>query len=160
MKTLYDIKEDYLALISQIEHAEGEITEEMDEALTLTEKTLQAKSEHYLEFIGSREKYCERIDEEIKRLQAMKKSESKWIDKLKEKLVIAVQIFGDINLGLKTITTRPSQIVECDLDSLSKEFKVTKITIQADKTKIKNALKDGQKVKGATPIDKLNFRLK
>jgi len=160
MKTLYDIKEDYITLISQIEHAGGEITEEMNNALTLTEKTLQEKSENYLEFIGSRESYLLRVDEEIKRLQAIKKAESKWIDKLKEKLVDAVQIFGDIDLGLKTITTRPSQSVECDLDTLSKEFKITKVTIQADKTKIKNALKDGQKVKGATLIDNLNFRLK
>jgi len=34
------------------------------------------------------------------------------------------------------------------------------VTFQADKTKIKEALKDGQKVKGATLVDKFNFRLK
>ena len=160
MKTLYEIEGDYLALVSQIEASDGEITEEMSKALTLNEKTLKQKSEHYLEFIGSREKLCERIDDEIKRLQAIKKSESKWIDKLKDKLVNAVILFGDIKLGLKTITTRPSQIVDVDMDKLHKDFKVTKVTFQADKTKIKEALKDGQKVKGAKLVDKFNFRLK
>jgi len=160
MKTLYEIEGDYLALISQIEHADGDITPEMSEALTLTEKNLKQKSEHYLEYIGSRDKLCERIDEEIKRLQAVKKRELNITNHLKDKLVSAVILFGDINLGLKTITTRPSQSVDVDMDKLSKDFKVTKVTFQADKTKIKNALKNGKEVKGAKLIDKLNFRLK
>lgn len=160
MKTLYKIKDDYLMLVSQIEDAEGEITPEMNEALTLNEKTLKAKSVNYLEFIGSRESLTDRIDEEIKRLQAMKKREKTLVDLLKGKLVEAVEIYGDIELGLKTITTRKSQVVECNLEDLSKEFKTIKVTETPDKTKIKNAIKSGEEVRGASLVDKSNFRLK
>ena len=149
METLYDIKENYLTLVSQIEAVEGEITPEMDEALTLTEKSLKTKAEGYLEYIGSRESFIDRIDNEIKRLQDLKKSEKTRIDYLKDKLVDAVKIFGDITLNLKTITTRPSQSVEVDMDTLPKDYITTKVTFQADKMKVKQDLKDGKEVKGA-----------
>jgi len=160
MKTLYEIKDDYLTLVSQIEDAEGEITPEMDEALTLNEKTLKAKSGNYIEFIGSRESLTDRIDGEIKRLQAMKTREKKLIDLLKSKLVEAVGMFGDIELGLKTITTRKSQAVECNLEDLSKEFKAIVVSEYPDKNKIKKAIKSGEEVRGASLVDKFNFRLK
>jgi len=90
----------------------------------------------------------------------MKKAETKWVDYLKKKLVNAVELFGDVHLGLTTITTRPSQSVEIDMDKLPKEYKVTKVTFQADKNKIKEAIKDGEDVKGASLVDKLNLRIK
>jgi len=160
MKTLYEIKDDYIALVSQIEAGEGEITPEMDEALTLTEKTLKTKAEGYVEYIGSRESFVSRIDEEIKRLQGLKKSEQSRVDYLKSKLVDAVSIFGDITLNLKTITTRPSQSVEVDMDKIHKDYITTKVSFQADKMKVKQDLKDGKEVKGAILVEKLNLRIK
>ena len=157
---LFQITQEYQLIEQQLLESGGELTPELETQLQINSEEMQVKGENYAYICKKLDAENKMIDEEIKRLQAIKKSESKWIDKLKEKLVDAVQIFGDIDLGLKTITTRPSQSVECDLDTLSKEFKITKLTIQADKTKIKNALKDGQKVKGATLIDNLNFRLK
>ncbi len=73
-KSLYHIETEYQQLLQIVEDADGELTEEMENALMINETQLQSKSIAYLEYIGSRESINTRIDEEIKRLQAMKKS--------------------------------------------------------------------------------------
>ena len=74
MKTsLYQIETEHLALMNQIEMAEGEITEEIAEQLEINEGQLQSKSIAYLSVIKGKESFNSQIDDEIKRLQAMKK---------------------------------------------------------------------------------------
>ena len=73
-KSLYHIETEYLTIINQVEELEGELTPELEQQLTINEKELQGKSIAYLEFIGSKEVLNTRIDDEIKRLQAIKKS--------------------------------------------------------------------------------------
>ena len=52
MKTsLYQIENEHLALMQQIENAEGEITEEIAEQLEINEGQLQSKSIAYLSVI-------------------------------------------------------------------------------------------------------------
>ena len=70
-KSLYHIETEYLTIINQVEELEGELTPELEQQLTINEKELQGKSIAYLEFIGSKEVLNTRIDDEIKRLQAI-----------------------------------------------------------------------------------------
>ena len=50
-QTLYKIEKDYIELIKQVEEAEGEITEEINEQLEINESQLQSKSIAYLSVI-------------------------------------------------------------------------------------------------------------
>ncbi len=82
-----------------IEEAEGEITPEIEEQLAINEKDLQQKSISYLEVIKQKERFITDIDAEIKRLQALKKQNSKLVSFLKDRLLNSVNLFGDIKVG-------------------------------------------------------------
>ena len=148
-QSLYTIETEYLTLINQVEELDGELTPELEEALIINETQLQSKSIAYLEYIGSRESINNRIDDEIKRLQAMKKSNSNLVSNLKNRLLDAVKLYGDYEVGLTKFGTRKSsQIIVEDVNELPKEYKVIKITESADKKLLKEAIKSGKEIKG------------
>lgn len=161
MKTsLYQIENEHLALMQQIENAEGEITEEIAEQLEINESQLQSKSIAYLSVIKSKESFNSQIDEEIKRLQAMKKRNNNLVSNLKNRLLDAVKLFGDFESGLSKFGTRKSSSVEVEnVNALPKEFKVIKVTEQADKSALKKAIKEGQEIEGVSIVEKLNLKI-
>ena len=159
-KSLYHIETEYLTIINQVEELEGELTPELEQQLTINEKELQGKSIAYLEFIGSKEVLNTRIDDEIKRLQAIKKSNNNLITNLTERLLNAVKLFGDFEVGFTKFGTRKSSItVVGDVNSLPKEYKVRKLTEQADKKAIKEALQRGEKIEGCEIVENLNLKI-
>ncbi len=161
MKTsLYQIETAHLALMNQIEMAEGEITEEIAEQLEINEGQLQSKSIAYLSVIKSKESFNTQIDDEIKRLQAMKKRNNNLVTNLKNRLLDAVKLFGDFESGLSKFGTRKSSSVEVEnVNALPKEFKVIKVTEQADKSALKKAIKEGQEIEGVSIVEKLNLKI-
>lgn len=59
------------------------------------------------------------------------------------------------------ITWRKSEICNVlNIDAVPDEFKRTKVTVDADKTAIKKAIKAGMEIPGAEVIQKLNMTLK
>ncbi len=159
-KSLYHISAEYEELMQQIENAEGEISDEVGEQLAINEKQLQSKSIAYLSVISTKEVLTIKIDEEIRRLQALKKHQTKVIKTLKERLLDAVNLFGPFEVGLTKFSTRKSESVEVeDLDSLPGEYKVIKITEQPHKSNIKKALKSGIHLKGCTLKQNNNLKI-
>ena len=139
--TLYNIENDYLKLISQIEEAEGELTPELEQALEINEKQLQSKSTAYLQVITTKEGINSAIDIEIKRLQALKKRNGNLVLNLKNRLLEAVKLFGEFEVGFNKFTTRKSSSVQVeDVNSLPAEFKTVKVTEAADKKAKKTLL--------------------
>lgn len=162
MKTLYQINNDYYDLISQIELAEGELTPELESALEINKNELEVKSIAYVEYIKTKESFNDRITEEIKRLQAIKKANETLIDRLKTNLVSAVNLYGTFKSGFLTFSTRKSKQVEvnCDPNDLPKEFKVVKVTETPDKNAIKKAIEQGQEVAGCKIVENINLQIK
>lgn len=160
MKTLYEITHDYQSLMSEIENNEGEITPELNELLIINETELQTKSIAYLSVIKSSEAFISQIDEEIKRLTALKKRNNTLVDNLKDRLLTAVKLFGNFEVGFTKFGTRKSSQVEVlDVNDLPKEYKVVKVTEQADKVAIKKAIESGQEIKGCSIIENLNLKI-
>ena len=157
---LYDITLEQKNLINEIELLEGEITPEIEEQLKITEASLQQKSIAYLEVIAKKEGFNSLIDNEIKRLQSLKKTNANVIDRLKENLLLAVNTFGPFEVGTQKFGTRKSSavIVE-DVNSLPKEYKTIKVTESANKEAIKKALQDGVKIKGCHIQENLNLKI-
>ena len=159
-KSLYHIENEYLTIISQVEELDGELTPELEEQLTINEKELQSKSIAYLEFIGSKEALNVRVSDEIKRLQAVKKSNDTLVKNLKNRLLDAVKLYGDFEVGLTKFGTRKSSSVSVDdVNSLPKELKVIKVTEQADKKAIKEALQAGESIEGCEIVENLNLKI-
>lgn len=162
MKSLYNIYKDYLELISQVEEAEGVLTPELEQALTINKSELEVKSIAYVEVIKQRESLNERIDNEIKRLQALKKSNDTLVSKLKNSLLNAVNLFGNYEAGFIKLSTQKSKqvVIDYDINDLPKQYKVVKVTETADKVAIKKAIESGKEVEGCRLVENVNLSIK
>lgn len=159
-QNLYNIQTEYLILINEIEANDGLLTEAQEEALKLNESNRDSKAIAYTEVIGGKEKLNDRIDEEIKRLQQLKKTNTNVIKRLKENLLNAVNLFGPFEVGLVKFGTRKSTSVEVDdVNSLPKEYKVVKVTESADKAAISKALKGKIEIDGCRLVEKFNLKI-
>jgi len=161
MNSLYNINENMLYLLSQIEANDGELTEEINTQLEITNDELQTKSESYLAVIKGREALNLQIDDEIKRLQAMKKANNNLVSKLKNSLLNAVNIFGEFEVGLLKFGLRKSTTVEVTgiVNDLPKEYKTVKVTEQPNKAEIKKALSRGEEIEGCALINNYNLKI-
>ena len=100
------------------------------------------------------------IDDEIKRLQALKRKNSNLVSYLKNRLLNAVNLFGAFEVGFTKFSNRKSESVFIeDVNALPNEFKVKKLSIQADKMAIKKAIKNGQEIKGCTIQENNNLKI-
>ena len=158
--TLFEIKNEYLDIINQVEEMEGEITPELSEQLAINEEQLQTKSIGYVAVIRQREALNELVSNEIKRLQAIKKRNDTLIDNLENRLLDAVKMFGNFESGLTKFGTRKSESIEVeDVNLLPTEFKTIKVTETADKTALKKAIKSGQVIKGVILVEHANLKI-
>lgn len=159
--TLFNIETDYIDLMRQIEDAEGEITEELSQQLEINESQLQGKSIAYLSIIKNSESFTSQIDEEIKRLQAMKKRNDNIVKNLRTRLLDAVILFGEFTSDLTTFTTRKSTSISVEnVNALDKKYKVVKIVESADKKALKEAIKNGEVIEGVELVENLNLSIK
>ena len=161
MSSLYKINEKMLTLLNDIEANEGELTDEVINQLEITNDELQTKSESYLAVIKNRESLNTQIDEEVKRLQAMKKANNNLILRLKNSLLNAVNIFGEFEVGLIKFGIRKSTTVEVTgiVNELPKEFKTVKVTEQPNKAEIKKSLQRGEQIEGCALITNYNLKI-
>jgi hypothetical protein len=150
MKTLLNIRQEYTNLLTEIEQNEGEITPQMEQALVINAQELSSKSLAYVEFIGNLSTQNNRIDDEIKRLQLLKRKNTQLLEFLQKGLVQAVNEFGVIRTGTHTIGVRHSE--ECvieDTDKIPDRFKTVRVDVQVDKLALKKAIKNGENIPGA-----------
>jgi len=160
MDTLYNITTQQRYTLLEIEELAGELTPELEARLEINANQLEVKSMAYLEIIASKESFNDLINNEIKRLQAMKKANTNLIDRLKDNLLNAVKIFGAFEVGTNKFGTRKSSTVEVDdVNALGKEYKVVKVTEQADKIAIKKALQSGINIEGCSIKEHQNLKI-
>ena len=161
MISLYKINENMLSLLSVIEANEGELTDEVLEQLEINNEELQTKSESYLAVIKNREALNTQIDDELKRLQAMKKANNNLVLRLKSSLLNAVNIFGEFETGLVKFGIRKSTTVEVTgiVNDLPKEYKTVKVTEQPNKAEIKKSLQRGEQIEGCALVTNYNLKI-
>ena len=159
-QSLYQITEQQRYTLSEIESMEGELTPELEAQLEITAMQLNGKSMAYLEIIAQKDSFTLLIDNEIKRLQALKKQNNNLVGRLKENLLNAVKTFGAFEVGTHKFGTRVSHSIKVeDVNSLPKEYKVITVTETADKIELKKALGDGAEIKGVTLVEHLNLKI-
>lgn len=161
-KALYQISNEYLDLINQVELAEGELTPELEQLLQINKNELEVKSIAYVEYIKSNESYVERINNEIERLKNLKKASENINEKLRKNLLHAVNTFGSFKSGFLTFSSQKSKSIEINIpiNELPKEFKSIKVTETADKIALKKAIQNGEQINGVQLIENINLRIK
>jgi anti-sigma28 factor (negative regulator of flagellin synthesis) len=149
----------YLAVLLETE----ELTPELEEALIINQDQLQAKAVNYAKVIANYQAESDAIDEEIKRLKAMKDSREKKIEWLKESVKKAMLVSGieKVESPLFKLAVRRSEAVEVDLvEALPNAFQNVKNVVTADKVAIKEAIKRGENVTGARLVENFNLQIK
>lgn len=164
MATLSEIIDVRMSIEDMLYESGGEVTEEIEEALALSEGALESKIDGYYSVINKMNYGSEEIDKEIARLQALKKTKQNAVKNLKERLLYYMAK-ADIQRVEGTLckvyrkNNAPSVVVEnesdlyvayaFDYDALVEKLpSYIKLTMSLDKTKLKETLKGGQEVSG------------
>lgn len=161
--SLYVIQQEYISLAEQIIDNDGLLSEEMEAALQINKDQLENKSQCYGFIVRQLEGECDMIDNEIKRLEAMKKSRGKTVDRLKESVSKAMQLYEIEKIETPTlkISFRKSESIEIEEESLIDEkYMTVKTTKTPDKKAIKEAIKAGEIVLGVTLKENQNIQFK
>ena len=158
---LYEITREAQELAFLLETEE--LTPELEEMLVINQEQLQAKAGNYAKVIANIQSDADAIDQEIKRLKAMKDSKDRAISRLKEALrqAMLVSAIDKIESPLFKLSLRRSEAVEVDVvEALPSEFVNVKNVVTADKIAIKEAIKRGENVFGARIIENFNLQIK
>jgi len=161
MKSLYIISEEARNLASFLE--DGELSQEMETALVINQSELQEKAINYGYVVKSFEGDVSLISEEIKRLTAIKKAKESAIDRMKDAVLSAMQIYSIEKVSSPTlnISVRRSESIEVPfVELLDLRFVTEKIVKSADKIGIKKAIKDGEIIEGAFIKANYNLQIK
>ena len=116
---IFEISKELESVFDELEENGGELTEELEEKLSISQDEFRSKVNAYLSIIKHTESDIDCCDKEIKRLQSVKKSKQNTIDRLKNILVWAIDKFGDSNksgnkyvdLGTSKVTVKSSNKV-------------------------------------------------
>lgn len=160
-KSLYEISKEALVIASALE--DGELTEDLENQLVINQNELQNKSINYGFVIKESEHNINAIDEEIKRLQSLRKVEENKKKRLLTAVSDAMKLYSidKIETPVMKLFFRSSKTVEViSMGQLPNEYKVDKTTTSADKKKIKEAIENGETVEGAIINKNQNLQIK
>jgi hypothetical protein len=143
-KSLYEIQEDYARIIADLQECEGELTPEMEFALTINRDELENKAEAYalriLEFNGQ----SALLKVEIDRLQTRAKQFETTAERLKETIKAAMIQFNvdKIKTNKITLSFRKSEAVEVPETFADEVLQFVNIKAEIDHEKFENAIKE------------------
>ncbi|CAB4204183.1 Siphovirus Gp157 [uncultured Caudovirales phage] len=160
---IYQIANEYQLIINKVIELDGEITPEQEIELIINKNELEQKGINYAYVIKSLDSDCEAIDLELKRLQQLKKVRTNLAERLKDTISNAMNLYEveKIETPLIKLSFRNSESVEITNESqLDACFIVTKMVTSPDKKAIKDAIKNGEVVTGATISYNKNLQIR
>jgi esterase/lipase len=161
MANLYEITREALELASLLETEE--LTPELEAMLVINQEKMEVKVNNYAKLIANIQSDSDAIDQEIKRLKAMKDSKERAITRLKDALreAMLVSTIEKIESPLFKLSLRRSESVEVDIvEALPSQFINVKNVVTADKVAIKEAIKRGENITGARIIENFSLQIK
>jgi hypothetical protein len=162
MKSMYEISREAMDIVSALEENEGELNPDIESALRINQNELQDKAINYSYAIKTVSNDVDAISEEIKRLQALKKAKENVVQRLKDTVVNAMQIYGIEKVETPTLklSIRRSEAVEVDDNFDDDIYMIKKVTYTPDKTRLKEAIKKGESIQGVTLKENYNLQIK
>ena len=124
------------------------------------EHDFSEKIENCIKIIRNKEARIEAYKSEIKRLQNLKASEEKAIEKIKERVSEAMRLtrHNKIETNLFKVGFRKSKAVVVNEEKLPKEYQIA--TYKPDKKTLKELLKSGKNIEGATLEERKNLTIR
>ena len=170
-QTLWQLTEQGSKLEEMIENSinweTGEVDENYDKLTDLKDEInamVVSKGKDLIYVLRKQDNYAEAIDEEIKRLQALKKSYTKKKDNLSNYIKICM-IANNIKaietpIGKLSVVNNAESVEIYDETLIDKKFIKTKVEETISKTDIKNAIKNGEEVQGARLVRNTRLAIK
>lgn len=162
MKSLYEISTELMTLLSEIDNAGGEITESQELQLVISEKELKQKAVAYVSVIKTFEGESLVIENEINRLQALKKHRDKIVSKLKETIKNALIQFNieQIKTELININFRSSKSLEItDIEKLPNDCIIWEKKA-ISKIELRKRIESGENIPGCELVKNINLQIK
>ena len=163
-KSLYQITQEQAELFNQIDELDGELTPELEEALKINSENFEAKARSYIWMIKKLEADNITITDEINRLQRIEKRNDKLIDRLKESMKMALEIFGESKkIDTFTLSIKETKYTDIfDPELVPAKYKVieTTTTTKIPKDEIKKAIESGEEVPGAKIATNKTLKIK
>lgn len=151
--SLYSPVLEHHRLMMLIEAAEGEVTEEVAEALALNEQNVQARTGSLLDLLDVAQANIEMAKAKEAQVVAFRKRNEQFVARVKETLKQGVERFGAIKADTRTVSLRKSEETVITDDSiLPDELRhpiVVPLQGSPDKAAIKARIKQGHAVPGA-----------
>lgn len=97
MSNIFQISQDLLDVFQELEENGGELTDELEAKLTVSQTDFKTKLKGYTDIIKNTEGDVKLIDEEISRLKELKESKKKAIARLEKIIIWAIGMFGEAN---------------------------------------------------------------
>ena len=124
MANIFQISKELLDVFEQIEENDGELTEELEAKLTVSQSDFKFKVKSLGDGIKYLKSEIDAINKEITRLKALKESKTKTIDRLEKIIIWAVDMFGEstksggkfIDFGTGKVNVRNTEKVEVEKD--------------------------------------------
>ena len=164
---LYEITNEMRVLdelfLSYIDEETGEVKDDGVIDILEQELQLQTKGAGIIKSFKNSEAMLNGVEEEIKRLQALKKSISNQINSKKEYIVRNMEMMGitKIETELGNLSLRKSKSVNIYDESLiDKKFIEIETKEKISKTEIKKAIEAGENVQGANIVEKNSLNIK
>lgn len=163
---LYELTQNYRnleSLLDNLGEQEGLTVEMIHGALGQVEDDINTKIENICKVIKEIEADSIGIDEEIKRLSALKKQKENAVKKLKEYVEFEMNGIGlnKVEGKLFKISFRKSKVVKVlDETKIPKEFIKVKTTESISKTDLGKALKNGEIIEGAELVENKTLQIK
>ena len=163
---LYELtskRQELLDLIAAMDHEDLELSDAVGDTLEALDEAIQDKAEAVASFIFSLQADSAALKQEEQRLSERRRLNDDKVERMKTYLHDMLDNAGldKVKSSRFTIGFRKSQTVDVlDLDTVPESLKRTKTIVEADKTAIKQAFKQGIDVPGALLIDKRNLSIK
>lgn len=157
MATLYELTGQFLDIYNM------ELDEEtkLDTLDSIDWQTdYENKVENYIKVIKNNEADIEARKNEIKRLTELNRADERKNERMKENLKESMDLTGHerVNTLLFKVSFRKSEAVEVDETVLPEDYKVA--TWKPDKKRLKEDLKNGLKIIGASLIERKNLSIR
>lgn len=122
MDSLYNIEQDLLSVINELEENGGEFTPELEEKLVISQENLREKLTSYVAVINRMTAQIDACKCEEKRISTLRKSRENTLERIKNNVLGAVHTFGYvtkngnyvIDLDTCRLSTRLSSSVNID----------------------------------------------
>lgn len=183
MKSLWEIDADLQKATQELIENGGELTDELNEVLTVNNNEFEEKALNYIWLIKNLENEADLRASEIKRLQAKNKAIDTTLDTLKTKLLDSVKLRGKVKIGDFNLSVGKSKAVNIDnleivpfaykkvalkakldvttyLDMLDNGYDEKDFEMTPDKIAIKKVIEEGNYVPGVELIEKQHLVIK